>query len=253
MLHFNDIAFGPIFSRRLGSSLGVNILPAEGKLCNFDCIYCECGWNRDGMAANRRFPGCTEVRDALSAKLEQCAADGTAIDSITFSGNGEPTLNPEFPQITDVAVELRDRYYPEAKISVLSNATMIDREEVFEALRKTDNPILKIDAPYYDGIASVNRPAPGYSLEKVIAGLKRFNGNFILQTMFLRSPEYDSSEEDNLKRWMDIVRYLSPREVMVYTIDRETPEKDLVKFTAGQMAEMVRPLVEEGFHIQVRG
>ena len=253
MLHFNDIAFGPIFSRRLGSSLGVNILPAEGKLCNFDCIYCECGWNRDGMAANRRFPGCTEVRDALSAKLEQCAADGTAIDSITFSGNGEPTLNPEFPQITDVAVELRDRYYPEAKISVLSNATMIDREEVFEALRKTDNPILKIDAPYYDGIASVNRPSPGYSLEKVIAGLKRFNGNFILQTMFLRSPEYDSSEEDNLKRWMDIVRYLSPREVMVYTIDRETPEKDLVKFTAGQMTEMVRPLVEEGFHIQVRG
>ena len=252
MLRFHNIVFGPIHSRRLGSSLGINLLPENGKLCNFDCIYCECGWNRDGRG-DTVMPSADEVVHALETKLQECAEQGIPVDSITFSGNGEPTLNPEFPQITDVAVELRDRYYPEAKISVLSNATMIDREEVFEALRKTDNPILKIDAPYYDGIASVNRPSPGYSLEKVIAGLKRFNGNFILQTMFLRSPEYDSSEEDNLKRWMDIVRYLSPREVMVYTIDRETPEKDLVKFTAGQMTEMVRPLVEEGFHIQVRG
>lgn len=252
MLHFDEIAFGPISSRRLGSSLGVNILPAKGKLCNFDCIYCECGWNRDGKG-DGRFPQAEDVRRALSAKLQACAEDAVRIDSITFSGNGEPTLNPDFPEIMDITLELRELYCREAKVSVLSNATTVWNDDVFRALRKADNPIMKIDSPYDRGVMSVNRPSGRYSLEHIVAGLERFEGDFILQTMFLRSPEYDSSDMDNISAWMDIVRRLKPREVMVYTIDRETPQKDLVKFTPAAMEEMVRPLKEEGFNIQVRG
>lgn len=254
MLHFEQIAFGPIHSRRLGSSLGVNILPVEGKMCNFDCIYCECGWNKDGMPAGRRiFPGPDDVRKALSSKLEKCSEDGIVIDSITFSGNGEPTLNPYFPAIIDVTLELRDRYYPESRVSVLSNAVMACREEIFSALEKVDNPIMKIDAATDSGVMEVNRPAGGYSLQKVISALEGFKGNFILQTMFLKSPAFDSSSPEELSGWMDIVRRLRPREIMVYTIDRETPMKGLQKFTAGQMEEMVKPLADEGFMIQIRG
>ena len=141
-----ETVFGPIYSRRLGSSLGINLLPQKGKLCNFDCIYCECGWNRDGRG-DTVLPTAEDLQKALTSKLEACKAAGTPIDSITFSGDGEPTLNPEFAQIIDVTLSLRDAYYPAAKVSVLSNATRVGREDVFHALRKVDNPILKIDAP----------------------------------------------------------------------------------------------------------
>ena len=133
MLHFDDIVFGPIFSRRLGSSLGVNILPSKGKLCNFDCVYCECGWNRDGIA-ERRFPVLVEVEAALEEKMSDAAANGIPVDSITFSGNGEPTMNPDFPEIIEATLRLRDRYFPSAKVSVLSNATLIGRAAVADAL-----------------------------------------------------------------------------------------------------------------------
>ena len=153
--------FGPIFSRRLGSSLGINLLPQEGKVCNFDCVYCECGWNKDGLG-DRVLPSAEDVRKALRSKLEECSAAGTPIDSITFSGDGEPTLNPEFPAIIDLTLELRDRYYPAAKVSVISNATRIGQPGVFEALQKVDNPILKLDAPTDAQVALVNKPAGEY-------------------------------------------------------------------------------------------
>lgn len=247
-----EIVFGPIRSRRLGSSLGINVLPERGKLCNFDCIYCECGWNRDGLS-DRHIPSAEDLRSALEAKLSVCSAAGIGIDSITFSGDGEPTLNPDFPAMVDITLELKDRYYPNAVVSVLSNATMVHRDSVFEALRKVDNPILKIDAPTTELARIINRPAPGYRVEDIVEALKRFDGNFILQTMFLRCEGFDSSSPEVLSGWMEIVRTLRPREVMVYTIDRETPQKDLVKFTPDRMRELVRPLVEEGFVIQVRG
>ena len=247
-----ELVFGPIHSRRLGSSLGINILPERGKLCNFDCIYCECGWNRDGRG-DTRLPVAAELRAALEAKLSSCIAEGVRIDSITFSGDGEPTLNPEFPEMIDVTLELRDRYYPEALVSVLSNASMVHRDAVFEALRKVDNPILKIDAPTTELARIINRPVPGYRVEDVVEALKRFDGNFVLQTMFLRCEGFDSSSPEVLQGWMDIVRTLRPREVMVYTIDRETPQKDLVKFTPEEMRSLVEPLVAEGFTVQIRG
>ena len=247
------LVFGPIHSRRLGSSLGINLLPERGKLCNFDCIYCECGWNADGLG-DRRLPTAEELREALRAKLTACREAGTPIDSITFSGDGEPTLNPEFPEMIDITLALRDAFFPAAKVSILSNATRIGREAVFEALRKVDNPILKIDAATTELVRRINRPVGGgYDLDEVVANLRRFEGNFILQTMFLRCPDFDSTAPENVEGWLRIVRELRPREVMVYTVDRETPLKGIAKVSPEEMAEIVRPLVEEGFKIQIRG
>lgn len=253
MLRFEETVFGPIHSRRLGSSLGINLLPHQGKLCNFDCIYCECGWNADGKGGDRRMPGAADVEMALEAKLKKCLEEGVAIDSITFSGNGEPTLNPEFPEIIDVTVALRNRYFPKSKISVLSNATMISRPAVLAALRKVDNPILKIDAPTDEGVGVINRPSGHYRLSEVIEAMKSLDGDFILQTMFLRGGGFDSSDPEGLAAWMDIVRQVAPREIMVYTIDRETPESELSKLTEEEMSSLVKPLVDEGFKVQIRG
>ena len=246
------LVFGPIHSRRLGSSLGINLLPQQGKICNFDCTYCECGWNKDGRG-DRQLPTAEDLRQTLTAKLQQCLADGTPIDSITFSGDGEPTLNPDFAAIIDITLELRDRYYPAAKVSVLSNATRIGREDVFQALRKVDNPILKIDAPTAALAAKINQPQCDYDVDQVVEDLRRFEGNFVLQTMFLKAPEFDSSSPEVLEGWMRIVRDLRPREIMVYTIDRETPMKGLQKMTVDQMRELVQPLLDEGFRIQIKG
>lgn len=242
--------FGPIFSRRLGSSLGINLLPQEGKVCNFDCVYCECGWNKDGLG-DRVLPTAEDVRKALQDKLEECSAAGTPIDSITFSGDGEPTLNPEFPAIIDLTLELRDRYYPAAKVSVLSNATRIGQPGVFEALQKVDNPILKLDAPTDAQVALVNKPAGEYHVSQVVGQMARFGGNFVMQTMFLRGPGWESAQWT--EGWMALVRQLKPREIMVYTIDRETPMKGLGKYTVEEMRSLVQPLIDEGFSIQIKG
>lgn len=252
MLHFDEIVFGPIFSRRLGSSLGVNLLPSKGKLCNFDCIYCECGWNKDGIA-ERRFPLLEDIKAALEDKMSKASSEGIPVDSITFSGNGEPTMHPDFPQIIDATLSCRDRYFPEAKVSVLSNATLIGRETVAEALMRVDNPILKIDASSDELIEMMNKPVGRYRLDETVEAMLKFNGNFILQTMFLKSPDFDTTVPAALERWMDIVRKVKPREIMVYTIDRETPDKRLGKYTVEEMTEFVRPLIKEGFKIQVRG
>ena len=252
MLHFDDIVFGPIYSRRLGSSLGVNLLPSKGKLCNFDCIYCECGWNKDG-AADRRFPSFKEVRSALEKRISEIAAEGRPVDSITFSGNGEPTMHPDFSAVIELVLELRDRYFPDAKVSVLSNATLLGRKDIAEALMRIDNPILKIDAATDALVQKMNKPVGVYRLSEVVDNIKRFDGKFILQTMFLKSPDFDLSTSENLSGWMDIVRELKPREIMVYTIDRETPDKTLGKYTVDQMREMVQPLIDEGYKIQIRG
>ena len=247
-----ETVFGPIHSRRLGSSLGINLLPRHGKLCTFDCIYCECGWNADGRD-DQVLPTAAEVRSALEDKLAACLLDGIPIDSITFSGDGEPTLNPEFPRIIDDTLRLRDAYYPGAKVSVLSNASRVHVPEIAAALARVDNPILKIDAPTDGLVARIDRPAPGYRLERVLEALRGFKGDFVLQTMFLRSPDFDSASPEVLGGWMDIVRDLRPRKIMVYTIDRPTPAQNLGKFTASEMRALVQPLIDEGFDIDIKG
>lgn len=247
-----ETVFGPIFSRRLGSSLGINLLPRKGKICNFDCIYCECGWNRDGLG-DRDIPSAADVHEALEEKLRQIIRDGIHVDSITFSGDGEPTLNPEFPKIIEDTLSLRDRMLPTAKVSVLTNATRIHVPEIFRALTKVDNPIMKLDAPTDEAARLINRPSPGYSVQRTVEQLGKFGGNFVLQTMFLRSRDFDSSEPAQLSAWMDIVRQLRPRKIMVYTIARPTPMEGLEKFTEEEMRRLVQPLADEGFNIEIRG
>ena len=247
-----ETVFGPIHSRRLGNSLGVNLLPRNGKVCNFDCIYCECGWNKDGVGGEA-LPTAAQVRSALEDKLAALLLDGTAIDSITFSGDGEPTLNPEVPRIIDDTLALRDTFCPGAKVSVLSNATRVHIPEVFDALSKVDNPIMKIDAPTNELVRLINNPAPGYDVASVVEALKRFKGDFCLQTMFLRSPAFHSDAPEVLDGWKAIVRELRPRQIMVYTIDRPTPQSGLDKFTPQQMRDAVSDLIKDGFNIQICG
>ena len=248
LLHFDKIVFGPIHSRRLGSSLGINLLPSDGKLCNFDCIYCECGWNRDN-AFSEPLPKAAQVREALENKLAECVSSGQKIDSITFSGNGEPTLNPDFPEIIDITVSLRDKYMPGSGISVLSNATMCNRPEIVAALKKVDNPILKLDAPSPALAALVNRPVGLYDPSRTVEALEGFHGDFILQTMFLRSEDFDTASDIVLQPWKEIVRHLRPRQVMVYSLDRETPLKGLVKYDVQTMKNLVKDLTDEGINI----
>jgi len=247
-----EIVFGPIKSRRLGSSLGINLLPQNGKFCNFDCIYCECGWNKDGLG-DKRLPTAAELEEALENKLQECREENVGIDSITFSGDGEPTLNPSFAEIIDITLRLRDKYYPTSKVSVLTNATRLAKEDIFEALKKVDNPILKLDAPTDELVRKINNPQGRYRVDEVVENMMKFNGNFVLQTMFLKAPDFDSSSDEVLKGWMEIVRRLSPREIMVYTLDREAPMEGLEKFTKEQMETFVGPLIEEGFNIQISG
>ena len=247
-----ETVFGPIKSRRLGNSLGINLLPQKGKFCNFDCIYCECGWNKDGLD-DKVLPTAAEVRGKLEDKLTELLLDGTPIDSITFSGDGEPTLNPEFPRIIEDTLKLRDAFCPGAKVSVLSNATRAHIPEIRAALQKVDNPIMKIDAPTNELAAKINNPAPGYDVDTVVETLKKFDGDFVLQTCFLRSPDFDSSRPEVLDGWMEIVRKLHPREIMVYTIDRPTPAQNLQKISADEMRSLVQPLIDEGFQIQIKG
>lgn len=245
-----EVVFGPIKSRRLGWSLGINLLPTKGKICNFDCIYCECGWNADGRD-DTKLPSAAEVRSALETKLADILLEGTRVDSITFSGDGEPTLNPDFAQIIDDTIALRDIYCPQAKVSVLTNATKLLSDSVFGALRKVDAPILKLDAPTDERARKINGALPSFRVDDVVKGMKRFEGDFILQTMFLRSDDFDSLEPQMLAKWMDIVRELRPRLIMAYTIARPTPQSGLSAYSAAQIREALKPLEDEGFKIQI--
>lgn len=245
-----EVVFGPIKSRRLGWSLGINLLPTKGKICNFDCIYCECGWNADGRD-DTKLPSAAEVRSALEAKLADILLEGTRVDSITFSGDGEPTLNPDFARIIDDTIALRDIYCPQAKVSVLTNATKLLSDTVFGALRKVDAPILKLDAPTDERARKINGALPSFKVDDVVKGMKRFEGDFILQTMFLKSDDFDSLEPQMLAKWMDIVREIRPRLIMAYTIARPTPQSGLFAYSATQIREALKPLEDEGFKIQI--
>lgn len=245
-----EVVFGPIKSRRLGWSLGINLLPTKGKICNFDCIYCECGWNVDGRD-DTKLPSASEVRSALEAKLADILLEGTRVDSITFSGDGEPTLNPDFARIIDDTIALRDIYCPQAKVSVLTNATKLLSDTVFGALRKVDAPILKLDAPTDERARKINGALPSFRVDDVVKGMKRFEGDFILQTMFLKSDDFDSLEPQMLAKWMNIVREIRPRLIMAYTIARPTPQSGLSAYSASQIREALKPLEDEGFKIQI--
>ena len=245
---YNNIIFGPVQSRRLGLSLGVNLLPIESKLCSFDCIYCECGWNGDHIGP-RRFNKREDVREMLAATLNRMSDEGRLPDVITFAGNGEPTMHPDFEQIIDDTIALRDELCPSAKVSVLSNATQLHREDVCRALRRVDNNILKLDSAFDTTARLMNNPAANYSVATTVERMKHFSGEFILQTMFLRG-EYQGQRVDNttpeeVEAWLRRVEECAPRQVMVYSLDRDTPCKTLEKVAREelmQIAERVEAL-----------
>ena len=240
---YNNIIFGPIRSRRLGISLGVNLLPVESKLCSFDCIYCECGWN-DEHPGKRRFNAREDVRDMLDAKLAEMVAEGTPPDVITFAGNGEPTMHPDFEQIIEDTIALRDKHCPAAKVSVLSNATQIHREDVRHALLRVDNNILKLDSAFDATVQLVNKPQGAYSVARIVELLKAFEGKLIVQTMFLRG-EYlgqrvDNTTEEEVTQWLRLIEEIAPKQVMVYSLDRDTPCKTLEKVEKDELSEIAK-------------
>lgn len=241
--------FGPIHSRRLGVSLGINLLPADGKLCSFDCIYCECGFNADHRAKSP-LPTREEVRIALEAKLQEMQQIGPKPDVLTFAGNGEPTSHPYFAEIIDDILKLRDRYFPNAKVSVLSNSTFIHRPAVFDALNRIDNNILKLDTIDKSYINVVNRPNGVYSVDKIIEGMKAFKGNCIIQTMFMKGTylgkDVDNTSDKYVLPWLKAIKEIAPRQVMIYTIDRETPDHELQKATHEELNRIVALVKEMG-------
>lgn len=224
--------FGPVHSRRLGVSLGINLLPADGKSCTFDCIYCECGFNKDHRPT-RKLPTREEVAAALEARLRDMAEGGPCPDVLTFAGNGEPTSHPHFAEIIDDTIKLRDKYFPKAKISVLSNSTFIHKKTVHDALMRVDNNILKLDTVNEQFIRMVDRPGGNYSVESIVEGMKAFGGHVIVQTMFLggesKGENVDNTGEEYVAPWLEAVRSIGPEAVMIYTIDRETPDHGLAK------------------------
>lgn len=253
---FNEIVFGPLKSRRLGVSLGVNLLPLNGKWCNFDCIYCECGFSKNGKE-DKRLPSVQEVKEALILKLRDHDHTIGKIDTITFSGNGEPTMHPNFTEIIKIALELRDRYAKEAKVSVLTNGSMIDKPLVAEALLSVDNAIIKIDSAFNKTVNLIDRPLYNYSIDKLIKDLEIFRGKFVLQTMFLKGGEgdaiIDNSTPEDVTAWYSVVDKVEPREIMIYTIDRETPMEGLKKVSVKRMEEIASPLREKGYKVSVSG
>ncbi len=246
--------FGPVHSRRLGVSLGVNLMPGDGKVCTFDCIYCECGFNKDFRPKQRR-PTRDEVRAALEDKLREMRDEGRLPDVITFAGNGEPTAHPDFGAIIGDTMALRDSYCPAAKVSVLSNSTFIGRQEVFDALLRVDNNILKLDTVDEDYIRLVNRPSCRYDLGSLVERMKQFGGRMIVQTMFMHGTfegrRVDNVDDSYVLPWMEAVKAIRPRMVMIYTIDRETPDKELTKATHAELDRIAAMLRAEGLEVSV--
>ena len=241
--------FGPVHSRRLGISLGINLLPDDGKVCTFDCLYCECGLNAT-RRSRKPLPTREEVAGALENKLSEMQAEGVRPDVLTFAGNGEPTIHPQFPEIIADTITLRNRFCPNAKVSVLTNATLITRDKVFNALKLVDNNIVKLDTVNPEYIQNIDRPTGSYNLTAIIERMKAFNGQAVIQTMFMKGVangiDVNNTGDEYVLPWIATVKEIAPREVMIYTIDRETPTEGLEKASHEELDRIVELLKREG-------
>ncbi|MDE7334898.1 MAG: radical SAM protein [Muribaculaceae bacterium] len=249
---FHETIFGPIRSRRLGASLGVNLSPTDGKVCSFDCLYCEAGFNAQGPG-RAGLPTRGEVRARLRQKLEAMRRNNEPLNVITFSGNGEPTLHPEFGGIVDDVIALRNEFFPEVKISVLTNSTRLQSPEVCAALRRVDNNILKLDSAIDATMRKIDRPvSAAFTVESVIEQLKQFSGSGIIQTMLLRGPELDNTTEQEISALIEAYKAIAPREIMLYSIDRKTPDPTLQHIEPDELRRIGdRVAAETGIPVQV--
>ncbi len=254
---FDKIIFGPVKSRRLGVSLGVNLLPTDSKVCSFDCIYCECGWNPKKREKKAILPTRHEVFAKMEEKLLEMTASGELPDVITFAGNGEPTLHPEFEGIIEDTINLRNQLTPRARIAVLSNATMLHKPTVVRALLKIDDNIQKLDSAFEETIRKMDCPSSNFRLADVVENLKQFNGHVILQTMFLRGnfkgEIIDNTVEEELVAWLKLVAEIKPSQIMIYTIDRDTPAAGLEKVGVEELRQIGERVSLLGFKVQVSG
>jgi len=254
---FHETVFGPVMSRRLGVSLGINLLPVDYKYCTFNCIYCECGWTHGKTSGSKGLPDRKEVSSKLEAKLKSMKNSGQAPDAITFAGNGEPTIHPQFPAIIQDTVKLRNEYFPEARITVLSNASMLHRKDVFDALESIDDNIQKLDAGSEEMFQRINQPAGKLKLEKIVEQLSRFNGNLIVQSLFLRGSHngtpVDNTTDDEVNKWIGHLKTINPAYVMIYPIDRATPEQDIEKISFEELSAIAKKVNGEGINTKVFG
>ncbi len=246
---FDKTIFGPVKSRRLGVSLGINLLPNDCKLCSFNCIYCECGWNPDPRTVKVKLPAREDVKLALEIKLKEMASQNELPDVITFAGNGEPTLHPQFAEIIDDTLNLRNLYAPSARVAVLSNSTMLFKPEVVEALKKVEDNILKLDSAVAETIQLMDAPVGHFDLNKVVKQLASFNGKLIIQTMFLRGTvdgkQFDNTTVSEVAAWIDLLRQINPERVMIYTIARDTPSNSLEKISIDDLNKIATQVKEQ--------
>lgn len=252
---FDKIIFGPVKSRRLGVSLGINLLPNDCKLCSFNCIYCECGWNPDKKDQKISFHPKDKVKERLREKLSEMKTNKETPDVITFAGNGEPSLHPKFEEIIDYTIEIRDEMFPKARIAVLSNASTIHKKSVFKALNKVDDNILKLDGGTEETILKLDQPVGKYDLIRTVDLLSKFEGNLIIQTLFIRGGYneniIDNTSENEISEWIKHLHKIQPKEVMIYTISRDTPTDSLEKIGLEELQEIAKKVEAEGFKTQI--
>jgi wyosine [tRNA(Phe)-imidazoG37] synthetase (radical SAM superfamily) len=252
---FDDLIFGPVHSRRLGVSLGINLLPTHSKFCSYNCVYCECGWTKSRSSLKIKLPEPKELNDLLEQKLVELQGTALEPDSITFAGNGEPTLHPQFAEIIENTLQLRDRLAPKAKVSVLSNGSMLKNHEVVEALEMVDNNILKLDGGNEEIIRSINMPLKAFRLSEYIAQLKQFSGNLIIQSLFLRGSNngkrFDNTTDEEVNSWLEKLKMINPRSVMIYAIERDTPQADIEKISPEELESIASKVRDAGFEASV--
>ena len=252
---FDDIIFGPVKSRRLGVSLGINLLPLDYKYCNFDCIYCECGRTFKDRFKGKQFHSREEVKTELERVLKEMKANNNPPDVITFAGNGEPTIHHDFEGVIDDTIKIRNTYFKDARIAVLSNATMIKKESVFKALNKIDENILKLDSAFDETVQLLNNPPKGFSVKNLVENLKTFKGNLKIQTMFVtgiyKDNFVDNTTEKEIIAWLELLKEIKPKQVMVYTIERDTPSPGLIKVAPDKLYEIDEKVKVIGLDVQV--
>jgi len=248
-----QIIYGPVKSRRLGESLGINLMPANVKICSFDCVYCECGLNDNRIG---QMPKQDDIRLELKKALETLKTENKSLDAISFSGNGEPTLHPDFESIIDSTLALRNKYFPQAKVSVLSNASVIDKPDIIRALKKVDNNILKLDSAIEATMRAIDQPnRASFTVKWLLKHLMKFEGNLIIQTIFIRGnyngKHFDNTTEEEISAWIEALREIKPKQVMIYAIDRPAPVADLEKVSLEELNTIAARVKKAGFEVMV--